>query len=196
MGNLTRDEFIKIPVTIYAPGYLQFCKSFLLCIVSPTFEKTNLYLMDLKQNISGFHHVAIKANDLELTVNFYQQLGFEIVHEWSLPEFNLERCLMLHHKGINYYLEICDKNADMPTQGRKRMLQDPYIENALLHICFTVKDADAAREQALQYGAKDLSNGSAELPLKNGHKTVYVKNSLVYSPNGEVIEFLEQVAFD
>lgn len=151
--------------------------------------------MLLSQNIIGFHHISIKAEDFEATVAFYQKLGFEPVHNWSLPDFNLEKCTMLYNSTISYYLEICDKNADIPTQGRKRQVGDEYVENALLHICFTVKNATDARKQALEAGAKDLSNGTFELNLINGEKSVQVTNSLVYSPNGEVIEFLEAVNF-
>lgn len=152
--------------------------------------------MDLANNIIGFHHVSIKAKDFDNTLAFYTNLGFEIAHSWALPDFNLEECVMLHHKAINYYLEICDYNADIPTQGRKRKADDEYIENALLHICFVVRDADLARKQALAHGAKDLSQGLFELDLSNEIKSVKVRNSLVYSPNGEVIEFLEKVDFD
>lgn len=152
--------------------------------------------MELTDNITGFHHVSIKAQNFDETVLFYEKLGFEIVHNWSLPDFNLEKCAMLHHKNIKYHLEICDKNSDIPTQGRKRKDGDEYIENALLHICFTVKDAGEARLKAIKYGAKDLSKGVFQLDLINKNKTVNVKNSLVFSPNGEVIEFLENVNFD
>lgn len=152
--------------------------------------------MDLENNIIGFHHVSIKANEFENTLAFYKGLGFEIVHSWSLPDFNMEKCVMLHHKAIDYYLEICDKNADMPTQGRKRKTDDEYVENALLHICFVVKDAELARQQAFAYGAKDLSHGVVDMNISNQSKTVKARNSLVYSPNGEVIEFLEKVDFN
>ncbi|WP_312191935.1 hypothetical protein [Sphingobacterium sp.] len=84
----------------------------------------------------------------------------------------------------------------MPTQGRKRKTDDEYIENALLHICFVVKDAELARQQALAYGAKDLSHGVVDMDISNQSKTVKARNSLVYSPNGEVIEFLEKVDFN
>lgn len=151
--------------------------------------------MELTENITAFHHVSIKAQNFEETIVFYEKLGFTVVHDWSLPDFNLEKCAMLHHKKINYYLEICDKNADMPTQGRKRSEGEEYTENALLHICFSVKDADSARIKAIEYGAKDLSEGTFQLDLINENKSVNVKNSLVYSPNGEVIEFLENVNF-
>lgn len=159
------------------------------------FETTNVKSMNLAHNIIGFHHVSIKANQFESTVEFYKNLGFEPLHSWSLPEINMEKCTMLYHKAIHFYLEICDKNAAMPTQGRKRNAEDEYVENALLHICFVVKDAELARQQALGYGALDLSHGVAEVALKSDIKTVHVQNSLVYSPNGEVIEFLEQVDF-
>lgn len=152
-------------------------------------------IMELTENITAFHHVSIKAQDFDNTVLFYRQLGFEVVHDWSLPDFNLEKCAMLHNKKINYYLEICDKNSDIPTQGRKRDEEDEYVENALLHICFTVKNAEEAMEKALEHGAKDLSEGVFQLDLINKYKSVHVKNSLVYSPNGEVIEFLENVDF-
>ncbi|MCV2503179.1 MAG: hypothetical protein N4Q32_00860 [Neisseriaceae bacterium] len=92
--------------------------------------------LPLQDNIIGFHHISIKANNFEETINFYKEFGFIPIHSWSLPEFNLEKTCMLFNPKINFYLEICDRNADMPTQGRKREEHDEYIENALLHICF------------------------------------------------------------
>ncbi|WP_437921287.1 VOC family protein [Sphingobacterium sp. LRF_L2] len=151
--------------------------------------------MTLSTNIIGFHHYAIKAQDFEQTTAFYQTLGFEILHEWSLPNFNLKRCAMLYQPSIAVHLEICDKDADMPTQGRKRSADDDITENALLHICFIVQDAEQARLAAIDAGAKDLSKGTSHLDLIAKNKKVSVTNSLVFSPNGEVIEFLEAVDF-
>jgi catechol 2,3-dioxygenase-like lactoylglutathione lyase family enzyme len=148
----------------------------------------------MNNNIKGFHHFAIKAQDFDRTVQFYETLNFEIVHGWSLPEFNLEKCVMMKNKGFDCYIEICDKNADFPTQGHKRKQGDPYIENSLLHICFTVIDAKKAYDEAIENGAKPLS-ARETLELNNQAKSVTVNNSLVYSPNGEVIEFLESVIF-
>ncbi|MFD2965773.1 VOC family protein [Sphingobacterium bambusae] len=139
--------------------------------------------MNLAKNIIGFHHVSIKANDLDTTINFYQNLGFSTVHGWSLPEINMQKCVMMYNRSINYYLEICDKGAQMPTQGRARKDGDEYIENALLHMCFTVKNAAAARTEALKYGAKELSESAIELELTSVEKSVKVTNSLVYGPN-------------
>ena len=151
--------------------------------------------MSLKENIIGFHHVSIKAQDLDATIRFYEEMGFTIVHEWSLPDFNMERCVMLFNSNIGYYLEICDADSEMPTQGRKRVDGDGYIENALLHICFVVKDVESAIRDAIAAGAKPLSDGAWEIDLRHGDKQVTVHNGLVYSPNGEVIEFLKAVVF-
>lgn len=151
--------------------------------------------MKLSENIYAFHHYALKAEDFDKTVKFYEHLGFQLIHNWSLPDFNLERGGMLHNGKINMCIEIFDKNADIPAQGRKRKSGEEFVENSILHICFTVKDAAEARMQAIAAGAKDLSGGVDAISLTNGHKSVDVRNSLVYSPNGEVIEFLEEVAF-
>lgn len=148
----------------------------------------------MNNNIKGFHHFALKAHDIEKTIAFYKTLNFEITHSWSLPEFNLEKCVMMKNTGFECYIEICDYNANFPTQGRKRKQGDPYIENSLLHICFTVTDARKAYTEAIENGARPLSQKET-LELKNNGKTITVSNSLVYSPNGEVIEFLETVTF-
>jgi len=151
--------------------------------------------MNLSNNIIGFHHVSMKADDLDKTIAFYKTFGFDLIQEWSLPEFNLERCVMLFNPSIGYYLEICDKNADIPTQGRKRRDQDEFIENTILHLCFVVQDAKLAMESAIRAGAKGLSNEAWEIELKNKNKAVDVRNSLVYGLDGEVIEFLEKAEF-
>jgi catechol 2,3-dioxygenase-like lactoylglutathione lyase family enzyme len=148
----------------------------------------------MNNNIKGFHHFAIKTQDFEKTIQFYNTLNFEIVHSWSLPEFNLEKCVMLKNTAFDCYIEICDNNANFPTQGRKRKSGDPYIENSLLHICFTVHNAKKAYDEAIENGARPLSEKET-LELKSQGKSVTVSNSLVYSPNGEVIEFLESVVF-
>lgn len=148
----------------------------------------------MNDNIKGLHHFAIKAQDFNKTVQFYNTLNFEVVHDWSLPKFKLEKCVMMKNTGFDCYIEICDRNADFPTQGRKRTAGEDYVESALLHICFTVLDAKKAYEDAINNGARPLSKKET-LQLKNATRSIQVSNSLVYSPNGEVIEFLESVSF-
>lgn len=152
--------------------------------------------MNLSDNIKAFHHYAIKAQNFHTTLHFYKQLGFKLIHDWSLPEFNLEKGGMLYNSKINCYIEIFDKNAEIPSQGRKRSNGEEFIENSILHICFVVQDAEKARISAIESGAKDLSEGVLNISLINSRKSINVRNSIVYSPNGEVIEFLENVIFN
>ncbi|MCT6869866.1 VOC family protein [Apibacter sp.] len=146
--------------------------------------------------IIRFHHFNIKAQDFEVTTNFYKSLGFEAVHSWSLTQFNIKRCTMMYHPIANIYIEICDKDADMPTQGRKKKENEEYIENAILHICFTVSNAELAYKYAIENGATTCCPLSEiELIDDLSLKAMLVKNALVYSPNGEVIEFIERDPF-
>ncbi|WP_234859407.1 VOC family protein [Aquimarina aquimarini] len=144
----------------------------------------------MKNNLLSFHHYSIKAYDFEKTIEFYNQLGFQSVHHWSLPEFDLKRCEMLYNEVANTYIEICDRDANFPTQGRKRIKGEEFVENSIMHICFGVKDAQKAFDFAISRGGKALSPKTT-LALNSGKKSITVTNSLVYSPNGEVIEFLE-----
>lgn len=74
---------------------------------------------------------------------------------------------------------------------------DAYVENALQHICFMVRDAQLAANLAISYGAQPLTEvlNIIELVGVGFNKNIQVKNTLVYSPNGEVIEFLESLDF-
>lgn len=148
-----------------------------------------------KVNIRGFHHIAIKAEDFDSTELFYSKLGFTKVHSWRLKEFNINKCVMMFHPEAAMYIEICDRDARMPTQGRPRKEGEEYVESALMHICFFVDNADQAYQEAIKAGATSL-NGSNKIALVNdsGNK-LEVVNSLVYSPNGEVIEFIETDPF-
>lgn len=152
---------------------------------------------EFENNLLSFHHICIKAQDIETTVQFYQKLGFQIKHDWALPSFNIKYCAMMHHPKINVYLEIADKDAAMPTQGRKKLPDEDYVENALQHICFMVRDAQLAANLAISYGAQPLTEvlNIIELVGVSFNKNIQVKNTLVYSPNGEVIEFLEYLDF-
>ncbi|QNK64876.1 VOC family protein [Pedobacter sp. PAMC26386] len=143
--------------------------------------------------VSGLHHIAIRAEDFERTVSFYTEiLGYTIGHTWSLPEFNLKQAAMLKSADGQSYIEIYDQEADIPAQGRKKQAQEDFVQTALLHICLTVENSKIAYEMAIAGGATSCHE---PMVLELGNPAITVHNSLVYSPNGEVIEFLEWVNF-
>lgn len=145
--------------------------------------------METNHNILGIHHVAIRAKDFDKTVQFYTQgLGFTVSHSWALPAFNIKQACMLKSGDGHSYIEVFDYSANAPTQGEKADDDSEIKTGALLHFALNVVDAKLAFEQAIEAGGTECV---VPMVLQLGNPPVEVKNSLVYSPNGEVIEFLE-----
>ncbi|MBB6502173.1 VOC family protein [Pedobacter cryoconitis] len=143
--------------------------------------------------VLGLHHIAIRAQDFEQTVDFYTRvLDYSVAHTWSLPSFNLKQAAMLKSADGLSFIEIYDREADIPAQGRQKQKGEEFVQTALLHICLTVKDSRLAYEMAIAGGATSCHE---PMTLHLGDPAITVYNSLVYSPNGEVIEFLERAAF-
>lgn len=143
--------------------------------------------------ITGLHHIAIRTENFEQTVQFYTTvIGYTVSHMWSLPEFKLKQAAMLKSPDGFSYLEIYDNQADIPAQGRQKQAHEEFVQTALLHICLTVKDSKTAYAIAIAGGAKPCHE---PMVLHLGNPAITVRNSLVYSPNGEVIEFLEKADF-
>lgn len=143
--------------------------------------------------ITGIHHIAIRANDFDRTLNFYRQaLGFRVAHTWSLPEFNLERAAMLQSADGRTFIEVFDTAADIAAEGRKRRPGEAPVQTALLHLCLSTGNAEAAYHQAIAAGATSCI---PPMTLQLGSPPLNIQNALVYSPNGEVIEFIEKTEF-
>ncbi|WP_143059220.1 VOC family protein [Chitinophaga arvensicola] len=139
-------------------------------------------------NITGMHHIAIQAKDYKATIQFYEALGLTQFHSWSLPEFNIEYAALLQIPGTGSFIEIFDKNANVATQGRRAAVGELPVSGALLHFCFTVKNATVAYNEAIAAGAVSCIPPSV---LFLGEPPLTVHNSLVYGLDGEVIEFIE-----
>lgn len=153
-----------------------------------------LIIMKQKQpNISGLHHIAIRAIDFDQTLKFYTEaLGYTVSHSWSLPQFNLKRAAMLRSADGHSFIELFDNEADIAAQGRKNKPGEEYVQTALLHLCLGVENAEEAYHYAIAAGATSCIE---PMSLELGDPGVKVKNALVFSPNGEVIEFLEKGEF-
>ncbi|WP_316802580.1 VOC family protein [Pedobacter nototheniae] len=145
--------------------------------------------MKANHNVLGLHHIAIRAKDFDRTLNFYTQgLGFTVSHSWTLPEFNIKQACMLKSADGDSYIEIFDYQANAPTQGQKANGDEEIKTGSLLHFALNVVDAKLAFNQAIDAGGQECVK---PMVLQLGKPAVEVKNALVYSPNGEVIEFLE-----
>ncbi|QWU16802.1 Catechol 2,3-dioxygenase [Paenibacillus sophorae] len=145
-------------------------------------------------SVKGLSHVAIQAKDYEGTIAFYTEvLGFKVGHYWSLPSFQIKEASMLVSPDRRTCIEVFDNEAVIPAQGKKASSEEEVAYGALLHFAFYVSDVDDTYQKAIAHGAKACVEPSQ---MSLGEPALVVKNALVYSPNGEVIEFIEDVDFD
>lgn len=73
------------------------------------------------------------------------------------------------------------------------MSDEDIAHGALLHLAFYVDNVEEIYQKALAHGAKAFI---APDSLSLGEPPLLIKNAIIHSPNGEVIEFLEEVDFD
>ncbi|KJD45551.1 VOC family protein [Paenibacillus terrae] len=145
-------------------------------------------------SVKGLAHVAIQAQDYQATIAFYTEvLGFKRGHHWSLPSFQIREASMLISPDQRTCLEIFDNDAVIPAQGKKASSEDEIAHGALLHFAFYVDDVNEIYQKALAHGARTFVKPDQ---LTLGEPPLVVKNAVIYSPNGEVIEFIEDVDFD
>ncbi|WNS42325.1 VOC family protein [Paenibacillus sp. MMS20-IR301] len=144
-------------------------------------------------SVNGLAHVAIQARDYSATIAFYiEVLGFKRGHHWSLPLFRIQEASMLISPDGRTCLEIFDNEAVIPAQGKKAASEDQIAHGALLHFAFYVDNVEEIYQKALAHGARTFV---APDTLSLGEPPLLVKNALIHSPNGEVIEFIEEVDF-
>ncbi|MFK4437597.1 VOC family protein [Paenibacillus sp. RC21] len=145
-------------------------------------------------SVKGLAHVAIQAQDYQATIAFYTEvLGFKRGHHWSLPSFQIREASMLISPDQRTCLEIFDNDAVIPAQGKKASSEDEIAHGALLHFAFYVDNVNEIYQKALAHGARTFVEPDQ---LTLGEPPLVVKNAVIYSPNGEVIEFIEDVDFD
>lgn len=144
------------------------------------------------QAVLGLHHVAIRCRDLSESQRFYEALGWQRVHGWTLPRFRITEAAMMQAPDGRSWIELFDPDAAIPMQGRAAAGAEAVVTGALVHLCLTVADAHAAASTAVAAGARLIA---AAERLTLGEPPVSVRNALVEGPGGEVIELLEEVAF-
>jgi len=145
-------------------------------------------------SIKGLSHVAIQARDYQATITFYiEVLGFKLGHHWSLPSFQIKEASMLISPDQRTCIEIFDNDAMIPAQGKKASSEEDIAHGALLHLAFYVDNVDEMYQKALTHGAKAFIEPDS---LSLGEPPLLVRNAIIHSPNGEVIEFIEDVDFD
>ena len=115
---------------------------------------------------TGLQHIGIPTNDLNLTIDFYQSLGFELAHRTANGDEQVA-FLKLGNLMIETYQNF----------------KAARINGAVDHIAINVTDVEEARRIADSMGLEVIEEG--QLPFwENG-----VKYYTILGPNREKLEF-------
>ena len=128
--------------------------------------------MELKTLVNGLQHIGVPTNDMDKTISFYQNLGFEMLYSTMNGD---EKVAFLGLGGV--VIETYQNNKAAMLHG------------ALEHIAFDVIDIEATYHAVHKLGYQELENGIQFLPFwKNG-----VKFFTIEGPNKEKLEFSQML---
>lgn len=123
----------------------------------------------------GFHHIAMRCQDLDKSVAFYQALGGVVEREWG--EGDGRACLL--NLGNANYLELFAGGA----QGDKP-------EGFVWHFAIQVDDTKTAFDIAMKMGAREVKPVT-EFVIPSRPETLPVTLAFVKGPDGEIVEFFQ-----
>lgn len=128
--------------------------------------------MDIKDFCTGIQHIGIPTNDIEETIRFYEQLGFQVTFLTRNGDETVA-FLRLHNLIIETY------------ENKSAVMQAGAID----HLSLDVKDIDTLFELIKQKGFSLLDEHVNKLPFwENG-----VRFFTISGPNKEKIEFCEKL---
>jgi glyoxylase I family protein len=123
----------------------------------------------------GFHHVSLKAKDLDKSITFYSEgLGFTERFSWGQHP----KKTVLMDTGDGNYFEISQGDPD----------QSP-VETVFRHIALRVDDCKAALELARNAGA-EVTMETRDVTL-SGEPPLQIRIAFFKGPDGELIELFE-----
>jgi len=127
-------------------------------------------MADVKEIIKGQAHLGLPVHDVEKTVNFYRQLGFEV--DW---QGRPDQSIFL--KNGDCVLEIYAEDTVADCNG------------AWDHVALSTPDIEAVYEYTKSLGYEALEGHICQLPFyANG-----VKYFTIMGPNHEKVEFSQKL---
>ncbi|MFJ8546876.1 VOC family protein [Streptomyces sp. NPDC093586] len=143
----------------------------------------------------GLDHIAIRAYDLDASVQFYTEgLGFRFVQEWSAG--GVHRAAFLD-AGDDRLIELFGPTdtppggSPYPLDAHRRPSDAERAQNAaVVHLAIRTPDVSALYEQAVQAGAGPM--GGPFSVRTRGTIPMTFQAAFVTGPNGEVIELINR----
>lgn len=129
--------------------------------------------MQIKENITGLQHIGLPTEKFQITVDFYESLGFCEILRTEVGESNQPVSFL---QNGNLVMEVygCEKTSGWT--------------GAIDHIALDVNDIDDAYEAIKQMGLNLLDDKIESLPFwENG-----IRFFTVVGPNGEKVEFCQR----
>jgi catechol 2,3-dioxygenase-like lactoylglutathione lyase family enzyme len=141
--------------------------------------------------IKGVHHFALTVSDLERSLGFYRDLGFELVSDREVEGGYVEEITgiagahirLAHLSGYGHNLELLEYKQPRG-EARAGRLQD----TGSAHICLLTDDIDADVEQLRSCGVMFRSSGPVTTtsgPNKGG-RGIYAED-----PDGNALEIVQ-----
>ncbi|MHC5227351.1 VOC family protein [Enterococcus sp. LJL99] len=126
------------------------------------------------------HHLCIQTNQYQASLAFYQQIGFELVHE--TPDF--------HERAYNSWLQLGEFYIELQT-GKQELTQHENKEyTGLVHFCLYVEELEKFIQK------KQLPE---KLFVKKNNQQIYQVGSTnlckVIAPEGTIVEFRDNISF-
>ncbi len=126
---------------------------------------------------AGFHHIALRVNDFEKSMEFYKALGFSCKFMWGEGDGRIAMLDM----GDGTIVEIFAGGANEPAEGR------------FFHLAIKAEDIEAAYNVAINAGAKPNIEPKI-VPIDDAKPhPIKLHIAFVYGLNGEVLEFFKMV---
>ena len=128
-------------------------------------------------NTTGFHHIGLKYDDLDRSLEFYKAIGLREVVRWG--DAGDEIVMMAMADGGIIELLPC-RGATFSESGK------------WIHFAIKVDDVEAAYRTALDAGAVSLIAPKV-VPLNSKPERMSINIAFVKGPNGEELEFFKVV---
>ena len=125
------------------------------------------------KEITGINHVGLRVRDLEITREFYEQLGFEFLAGPVGPE---PVAIMEHPSGVNINFIL---NASPDASSTNLLMDEKEKHTGYTHIALEVTDAESVEGQ--------LEAAGIAITEKVEFGDAYF--FFIRDPDGNVIEF-------
>ncbi len=127
------------------------------------------------------HHTAISVRDIDKSVDFYKQFGFEQVHRYDETDNSMS---IVHLKLGDYHLELFWYRDNLTAAKLQLKHSDSLKKIGVKHIALQVDDVDAILEGLKSKGVVDDSTEVV-------HGRTKVHYFFVQDPDGMWVEILK-----